>query len=44
MKSKSEAPDSLILFIQDIGIPSELYSDDARELTQGRMAEIARKF
>jgi hypothetical protein len=40
MKKKSEAPDSLILFMQDIGIPSELHSDDAKELTQGKMGAI----
>jgi hypothetical protein len=44
MKKKSEAPDSLILFMQDIGIPSELHSDDAKELTQGKMGDLARQF
>jgi hypothetical protein len=44
MKRKGEAPDTLISFMQDIGIPSELHSDDAKELTQGRMAAIAREF
>ncbi len=41
MKQKNEAPGTLISFMQDIGIPSELHSDDANELTQGHMAEIA---
>jgi hypothetical protein len=44
MKRKSEAPDTLVSFMQDIGIPTELHSDDAKELTQGKMADIARQF
>lgn len=44
MKSKSEAADTLISFMQDIGIPSDLHSDDAKELTGGRMSELLRKF
>jgi hypothetical protein len=40
MKTKSEAPDTLVAFMQDVGIPSALHSDDAKELTQGRMGEI----
>jgi hypothetical protein len=42
LKKKSEAPDSLIHFMQDVGIPSHLHSDDAKELAQGRMGEIIR--
>jgi len=37
-------PDTLIPFIQDIGIPSELHSDDAKELTQGKMKDLLEKF
>jgi hypothetical protein len=44
MKTKAEAPNTLISFMQDIGIPSELHSDDAKELTQGQMKELAREF
>jgi hypothetical protein len=44
MRAKSEAPDALISFMQDIGIPSALHSDDAKELTQGHMGELLRKF
>ncbi len=44
MKSKAEAPNTLISFMQDINIPSELHSDDAQELTMGRMKELAREF
>lgn len=40
MKRKGEAPDSFIQFMQHIGIPSYLQSDDAKELTQGRMGNI----
>jgi len=43
LKTKSEAPDSLVQFMQDVGIPSHLHSDDAKELTQGRMGDITRK-
>jgi hypothetical protein len=43
MKAKSEAPDTLVQFMQDIGIPSHLHSDDAKELSQGRMGDIIRK-
>jgi hypothetical protein len=43
LKKKSKAPDSLVQFMQDIGIPSHLHSDDAKELTQGRMGDIVRK-
>jgi hypothetical protein len=41
---KSEAPDTLIQLIQDVGIPSDLHLDDAKELTSGRMSEIMKKF
>jgi hypothetical protein len=44
MKKKSDAPDTLISFMQDIGIPSELHSDDAKELTLGKMGDLARQF
>ncbi len=43
MKKKSDAPDSLVQFMQDIGIPSHLHSDDAKELTQGCMGDIIHK-
>jgi hypothetical protein len=35
MKSKSEAGYALVEFIQDIGIPASLHTDDAKELTLG---------
>ncbi len=43
-KRKGDALDTLISFMQYIGIPSELHSDDVRELTQGRMAALACEF
>lgn len=30
--------------MQDIGIPSELHSNDAKELAEGKMKEILKKF
>jgi GH24 family phage-related lysozyme (muramidase) len=44
MQYKSQAPDALVSFMQDIGIPSELHSDDAKELNQGKMMGILKKF
>jgi hypothetical protein len=43
MKTKAEAPGTHVQFMQDIGIPSHLHSDDAKELTQGRMGDIVHK-
>jgi hypothetical protein len=43
LKKKSDAPDSLIHFMRDVGIPSHLHSDDAKGLTQGRRGDIVRK-
>ena len=44
MQWRSDAPDTLVIFMQDIGIPSELHSDDAKELTLGRMGELVKKY
>jgi hypothetical protein len=44
MKTKSEAPNTLISFMQDIGIPSDLHSSNASELTQGKMKELLKEF
>ena len=35
MKAKSETVDTLNAFIQEVGIPHALHSDDAKELLQG---------
>ncbi len=40
MKSKSEAGNALLEFIQDIGIPSALHTDDAKELTSGKWEQV----
>jgi hypothetical protein len=40
MKLKSEAGHALLEFIQDIGIPSALHTDDAKELTSGKWREV----
>jgi hypothetical protein len=44
MKRKAEAPDTLMAFMQDVGIPSALHSDDAKELTEGKMSQIMKEF
>jgi hypothetical protein len=44
MRRKGEVGDTLIAFMQDIGIPSGLHCDNAKEVTQGRVAEIAKEF
>ena len=37
--SKSEAPEALALFIHEVGIPTEILSDGASELTKGNFAK-----
>lgn len=37
MKTKSEAADTLPAFIHEVGTPNVLHSDNAKELTQGRL-------
>jgi hypothetical protein len=44
MRRKAEAGDALVEFIQDIGIPSEMHNDDAKEQTLGKWFEVMRKF
>lgn len=44
MHQKGEATDTLVAFMQDIGIPAGLHSDNAKELTQGQIADIAKEF
>lgn len=43
MQQKGQALDSLIKFMQDIGIPMGLQSDNAKELPQGHMNDTARE-
>jgi len=42
MRLKSEAPNALMEFIQDIGVPSIIHSDGAPESTQGRWKDTCR--
>ena len=41
---KSQAPEALMAFIQDVGVPRNLVTDGSREETHGRWKEIIRKF
>ena len=42
MKLKSEAPDALLSFIQNVGIPQTIVSDNAPEEVRGRWSETVR--
>jgi hypothetical protein len=42
MTLKSEASNALLEFIQNVGIPSSIHTDDAKELTSGKWREICR--
>ena len=44
MIMKSEAHNSLSSFVDDVGIPSQLHSDDAKELCKGEMKKKMNKF
>ncbi len=44
MRTKSEAPNALRCFIQDVGIPQTLHNDNAKELRQGNWKEICNEF
>lgn len=39
VERKSDVSDTLIIFMQDIGIPATVHSNYANKLTQGKMAE-----
>jgi hypothetical protein len=39
MKAKSKTVDTLRNFIQDVGIPHAIHSDDALELMQGKFKQ-----
>jgi hypothetical protein len=43
MRSKSEAGNALLEFIQDVGIPSSLHTDDAKELTSGKWEQVRKE-
>jgi hypothetical protein len=42
MKRQSEAGDTLLEFIQEIGVPSSLHTNDAKELTSGKGEQVRR--
>jgi hypothetical protein len=44
MKWKQEAPNTLITFMQEVGMPSMLHTDDEEESTQVNMAHLAQEF
>jgi hypothetical protein len=44
MRKKSEAGSALLELIQDIGIPSVIHTDGAKELTQGKWKNICDDF
>jgi IS30 family transposase len=44
MKLKSQAHESLSTFIHEVGIPSSLHSDDAKELMQGKFKDLCKEF
>jgi hypothetical protein len=43
MKQKSDAPDTLKMFDQDVGIPPSMHTDNAQELVQGEFSKLNRK-
>ena len=44
MKQKSEAADTLLALIHEIGIPHAIHSDDVRELTQGKFKQLCNDY
>jgi hypothetical protein len=44
MKVKSETADTSNAFIQDVGIPHTLHSDDAKELLQGPFKQLCKDY
>jgi len=40
MKLKGDAGDALLEFIQEVGIPGALHTDDAKELTSGKWEKV----
>ncbi len=41
MRTKGEVGDTLLEFIRDIGIPSEVISDDAKEVMGAKFKNVA---
>jgi hypothetical protein len=44
MKSKADAGNALLEFIQEVGIPAALHTDDAKELTSGRWDQVRKEY
>jgi hypothetical protein len=44
MKLKLQAHESLATFIHEVGIPSSLHLDDAKELMQGKFKELCKQY
>ena len=44
ISKKSEAPEALISFVQDVGIPQELVSDNAEEQIHGRFEKLCKEY
>jgi len=44
MKLKSQTHETLSTFIHEVGIPSAIHSDDAKEIMQGRFKELCKEY
>jgi hypothetical protein len=44
MKLKSQVHESLSAFIHEVGIPSSLHLDNAKELMQGKFKDLCKEF
>jgi hypothetical protein len=44
MKQKSDAPDTLVRFIQVVGIPHAIHSDDAPDLMHGCFKQLCKDY
>lgn len=40
MRLKSEVPDTLKFFIHDVGIPSAIHANEAKELMEGKFRSL----
>jgi len=44
MKLKSEAGNALVQFIPEVGIPSQIHTDDAKELVKGKWRDVCQSY
>ena len=44
MRLKSQAHETLSAFIHEVGVPSSLHSDDAKELMEGKFKDLCKDF